>query len=129
MTYSTVFIGLFFSVVMLLTLIVDRNRFRRTLTLLLIAGVTFIAFYLLMFLFTGFNLIEACTGIDKERQGGAGNRIRDNWAIPALECWKSVCFSNWGWGADDNRVVSAGCEDDSGQDGVARQPTSTSLVI
>ena len=59
MTYSTVFLGLFFNVVMLLTLIVDRSRFRRTLTLLLIAGVTFSAFYLLMFLFTGFNLIEA----------------------------------------------------------------------
>ena len=41
MTYSTVFMGLFFNVVMLLTLIVDRSRFRRTLTLLLIAGVTF----------------------------------------------------------------------------------------
>lgn len=59
MTYSTVFIGLFFNVVMLLTLIVDRSRFRRTLTLLLIAGITFIVFYLLMFLFTGFNLLEA----------------------------------------------------------------------
>ena len=59
MTYSTVFIGLFFSVVMLLILVVDRSRFRRTLTLLLIACITFIAFYLLMFLFTGFNLLEA----------------------------------------------------------------------
>ena len=69
MTYSTVFIGLFFSVVMLLTLIVDRGRFRRILTLLLIAGVTFIAFYLLMFLFTGFNLIEALqASIRKDRE-------------------------------------------------------------
>ena len=59
MTYSTVFIGLFFNVVMLLTLVVDRRRFRRTLTLLLISGVAFTAFYLLMFLFTGFNLFEA----------------------------------------------------------------------
>ena len=68
MTYSTVFIGLFFNVVMLLTLIVDRSRFRRTLTLLLIAGVTFITFYLLMFLFTGFNLIEALqASIRKDR--------------------------------------------------------------
>ena len=56
MTYSTVFIGLFFSIVLLLTLILDRGRFRYTLTLLLIAGVTFIVFYLLMFLSTGFNL-------------------------------------------------------------------------
>ena len=59
MTYATVFIGLLFNVVMLLTLIADRGRFRRTLTLLLIAGVTFTTFYLLMFLFTGFNLLEA----------------------------------------------------------------------
>lgn len=59
MTYSTVFIGLFFTVVLLLTLILDLERFRSTLTLLLIAGVTFIVFYLLMFLFTGFNLFEA----------------------------------------------------------------------
>ena len=59
MTYSTVFIGLFFSIVLLLTLILDRGRFRYTLTLLLIAGVTFIVFYLLMFLSTGFNLFEA----------------------------------------------------------------------
>ena len=68
MTYSTVFIGLFFNVVMLLTLIVDRKEFRRVLTLLLIAGLTFIAFYLLMFLFTGFNLIEALqASIRKDR--------------------------------------------------------------
>ena len=68
MTYSTVFIGLFFSVIMLFTLILNRNRFRRILTLLLIAGVTFAAFYLLMFLFTGFNLIEALqASIRKDR--------------------------------------------------------------
>ena len=68
MTYSTVFLGLFFNVVMLLTLIVDRSRFRRTLTLLLIAGVAFSAFYLLMFLSTGFNLIEALqASIRKDR--------------------------------------------------------------
>ena len=68
MTYSTVFIGLFFNVVMLLTLILDRSRFRRLLTLLLIACVTFIAFYLLMFLFTRFNLLEALqASIRKDR--------------------------------------------------------------
>ena len=59
MTYSTVFIGLFFSIILLLTLILDRGRFRYTLTLLLIAGVTFIVFYLLIFLSTGFNLFES----------------------------------------------------------------------
>ena len=68
MTYSTVFIGLFFNVVMLLTLIADRSRFRHILTLLLITGVTFTAFYLLMFLFTGFNLLEALqASIRKDR--------------------------------------------------------------
>ena len=68
MTYSTVFIGLFFNVIMLLTLIVNRKGFRRILTLLSIAGVTFIAFYLLMFLFTEFNLLEALqASIRKDR--------------------------------------------------------------
>ncbi len=68
MTYSTVFIGLFFNVVILLTLVIDRKRFRRILTLLLITGVTFAAFYLLMFLFTGFNLLEALqASIKKDR--------------------------------------------------------------
>ena len=72
MTYSTVFIGLFFNVVMLLTLIVNRSRFRRTLTLLLIAGVTFIAFYMLMFLFTGFNLLEALQASIRKDRGALG---------------------------------------------------------
>ena len=72
MTYATVFIGLFFNVVILLTLIFDRDKFKRTLSLLLVAGVTFTAFYLLMFLFTGFNLLEALQASirkDKEALG------------------------------------------------------------
>ena len=72
MTYSTVFIGLFFTVVMLLTLIVDRKGFRRILTLLLIASVTFSAFYLLMFLFTGFNLLEALQASISKDKGALG---------------------------------------------------------
>ena len=115
MTYSTVFIGLFFNVVMLLTLIADRGRFRRTLTLLLIAGVTFTTFYLLIFLVTGFNLLEALQASIRKDKEALGNRIRDNWAIPALERRESVCFSDWGWHTDDNRVVSADCGDDSGR--------------
>ena len=68
MTYSIVFIGLFFNAVILLTLILDRSRFRRTLNLLLIAGVTFIVFYLLIFLGPGFNLLEALqASIRKDR--------------------------------------------------------------
>ena len=62
------FIGLFFNVVILLTLILDRRKFRRGLTLLLIAGVTFIIFYLMICLFTGFNLLEALqASIRKDR--------------------------------------------------------------
>ena len=72
MTYSTVFIGLFFSVVVLLTLILDRRKFGRTLTLLLIAGITFIAFYLLMFLFTGLNLLEALQASIRKDRGSLG---------------------------------------------------------
>jgi hypothetical protein len=59
MTYSTVFMGVFFAVVTPLTLIANRERFRTTLRVLVISGATSIIFYLLMFLFTGFNLLEA----------------------------------------------------------------------
>ena len=46
----------------------DRSRFRGTLNLLLIASATFAAFYLVIFLFTGFNLIEALqASIRKDR--------------------------------------------------------------
>lgn len=69
MTYSTVFIGLFFSFVIMFTLIFDRRRFKNTLTLLLVSGVTFITFYLLIFLFTRFNLVEALqASIRKDRE-------------------------------------------------------------
>ena len=78
MTYSTVFIGLFFNVIMLLTLIVNRKEFRRILTLLSIAGVTFIAFYLLMFLFTEFNLLEALQASIRKDRAALGNRIRND---------------------------------------------------
>ena len=115
MTYSTVFIGLFFNVAMLLTLIVDRKEFRRILTLLLIAGVTFTAFYLLIFLFTGFNLLEALQASIRKDRGSTGNRIRDDGIIPALERWESVCFFDWGWDTDDNRMASGGCANNSGR--------------
>ena len=58
MTFSTVFIGLFFGVVTLLTLMMDRKRFKGMLTITLISGAAFAGFYLLMFGLTGFNLIE-----------------------------------------------------------------------
>jgi 4-amino-4-deoxy-L-arabinose transferase-like glycosyltransferase len=72
MTYSTVFMGVFFSVVGLLTLIANRRQFRATFTLLLIAGVSFATFYLLMFLLTGFNLPEALRASIKKDEAGMG---------------------------------------------------------
>ncbi|MCZ6680098.1 MAG: hypothetical protein O7E52_22945, partial [Candidatus Poribacteria bacterium] len=59
MTYSTVFMGVFFGVVMLLTLMAHRAQFRGIFRLLLITGFTFAIFYALMFLLTGFNILEA----------------------------------------------------------------------
>ncbi len=58
MTFSTVFIGMFFGVVTLLTLMMDRKRFKGVLTSLFIAGAVFAAFYLLMFAVSGFNLFD-----------------------------------------------------------------------
>ena len=59
LTFSTVFMGLFFGVVTLLTLMMDRKRFKGVLTALFIAGAAFAGFYLLTFALTGFNLLEA----------------------------------------------------------------------
>ncbi|MCZ6680944.1 MAG: glycosyltransferase family 39 protein, partial [Candidatus Poribacteria bacterium] len=59
MTYTTVFIGLFFCVVALLTLIAAREQFKRVFMLSLIASATLATLYLLMFQFTRFNLLEA----------------------------------------------------------------------
>ena len=72
MTYATVCIGVFFSVVALLTLIVDRERFKSILILLSISGVTFVVFYLLMFLLTGFNLLEAMQVSIKKDEAALG---------------------------------------------------------
>jgi len=59
MTYSTVFMGVCFTVITVVTWFADRERFKLALTTLVIAGATFVAFYLLMFWLTGFNLLEA----------------------------------------------------------------------
>ena len=68
MTFSIVFIGLFFGVVTLLTLMMDRERFKGILTVLLISGATFAAFYLLTFVATGFNLLEVLlAAIEKDK--------------------------------------------------------------
>ena len=68
MTFSTVFIGLFFGVVTLLTLMMDRERFKGILTVLLISGATFAAFCLLTFVVTGFNLLKVLlAAIEKDK--------------------------------------------------------------
>ena len=68
MTFSTVFIGLFFGVVTLLTLMMDRKRFKGMLTITLISGAAFAGFYLLMFALTGFNLLEVLlAAIEKDK--------------------------------------------------------------
>jgi len=72
MSYSTIFIGLFFGVVALLTFIADRGRFKGVLAVLLIAGVTFAGFYLLMFALTGFNLFEALWASIQKDEAGMG---------------------------------------------------------
>ena len=72
MTYATIFIGIFFSIVTLLTLMMDRERFKGTLTVLLVSGATFAAFYILLFLLTGFNLIEALWASAKKDEARMG---------------------------------------------------------
>ena len=68
MTFSTVFIGLYFGVVTLLTLMMDRKRRKGVLTVLFIAGAAFAGFYLLMFALTGFNLLEVLlAAIEKDK--------------------------------------------------------------
>ncbi len=72
MTYSTVFIGLFMGSVGLLTLITVRQQFKDLLKVVLIAAGAFAVFYLLMFLITGFNLLEAMWASVKKDETGMG---------------------------------------------------------
>lgn len=68
MTFSTVFIGLYFGVVTLFTLMIDRKRFKGMLTVTLISGAAFAGFYLLMYALTGFNLLAVLlAAIEKDR--------------------------------------------------------------
>lgn len=69
MTFSTVFIGLFFGVVMLLTAIMDCKRFKDVYTALFVAGAAFVGFYLLMFAVSGFNLLDVLmAAIEKDEK-------------------------------------------------------------
>lgn len=72
MTYSTVFIGLFMGSVGLLTLITNREQFTQLLKVILIAAGAFAVFYLLLFLITGFNLLEAMWASIKKDERGMG---------------------------------------------------------
>ncbi len=72
MTYATVFIGVFFGSVALLTLIVNREQFKHQLKVILIAAGVFAAFYLLMFLLTGFNFFEVLWAAVKKDERGMG---------------------------------------------------------
>ena len=68
MTFSTVFIGLYFGVATLFTLMMDRKRFKDMLTITLISSAAFAGFYLLMYALTGFNLLEVLlAAIEKDK--------------------------------------------------------------
>ena len=68
MTYSTVVIGIFICVLTLL----EWKRFNEYFKVLLFAGIGFIAFYLLLFLLTGFRPIEALWEAIKKDEAGMG---------------------------------------------------------
>ena len=68
MTYSTVVIGVFLCVIALL----ERKRFVQYVKVLLFAGAGFIGFYLLLFVLTGFQPIEALWAAIKKDEAGMG---------------------------------------------------------
>lgn len=59
MTYSTFFLGLFFFILLVMTGLFDRGRFKSNFSTLLWAGAGFLLFYGLLILITGFNPITA----------------------------------------------------------------------
>ena len=72
MTYSTVFIGLYFTVFAVLSFIFDRQQSRHVIKTLSIALVSFLAFYGLLFLLTNFNPLEALWVSIKKDEAGMG---------------------------------------------------------
>ena len=68
MTYSTVVIGVFLCVIALL----ERKRFVEYLKVLAFAAMGFIGFYLLLFILTGFQPIEALWAAIKQDETGMG---------------------------------------------------------
>ena len=59
MNYTTTIIGLFFAVTTALALAIERERFKIALKVCLIAGATFVLFYLFLHLWSGFNPLAA----------------------------------------------------------------------
>ncbi|HJX34505.1 MAG TPA: hypothetical protein VJ373_04945, partial [Desulfatiglandales bacterium] len=68
MTYATFFLGLFFGVVLLLSLVFNRSLFKQELIILIIAFFIFVTFYLVLFIMTGFNFFEALSLSIKQNQ-------------------------------------------------------------
>ena len=68
MTYSTVVVGVFLCVVALL----ERKKFAQYLKVLLFATLGFVGFYLLLFVLTGFDPIEALWAAIKKDERGMG---------------------------------------------------------
>lgn len=68
MTYSTVVIGVFLCIIALL----ERKRFVQYLKVLVFAAIGFIGFYLLLFILTGFQPIDALWAAIKKDEAGMG---------------------------------------------------------
>ena len=72
MTYSTVFIGLYFTIFAVLSFVFDRQQFHHVIKTLSISLISFVAFYGLLFLFADFNPFEAVWASIKKDEAGMG---------------------------------------------------------
>lgn len=72
MNYTTLFIGIFFIIVTLITLIGKRDKIKTTLMALFISGGTFVVFYLLLYLWAKYNFISALLASYKKDEGSLG---------------------------------------------------------
>ena len=84
MTYSTVVVGVFLCVVALL----ERKQFRQYLKVLLSAALGFVGFYLLLFVLTGFDPIEALWAAIKKDEKGMGT------GYESIERYFHLSFAN-----------------------------------
>jgi len=72
LTFSTVFLGVYFIALTILTYFSDRKEFRNHLTVLLISGGTFCVFYLLMYWTTGYSFLACLRGaIEIDEKGSS----------------------------------------------------------